>query len=184
MKPKHETNKYQLRIPKDRIIKLLEGIITGMPITAACERARISKVLVQKYIHDYENYCEKIVDGDTSCKESMIEIPVNNKDEIEYDKLTTLTLGAAIENAKAEAMYELITSIRLSSRDDSWQKYAWLLERRYRDTFGKEIELKTNSTSKVESQAITVSFVNPEEDKDRLARLELETKEAIGDVVG
>lgn len=185
MKARKDKLKYQLRIPPERIKKLVENIINGMPITYACDRALVNNNLLYRYVKDYEDYCKRLAEDDESADDSAIEIPVDENDEVIYEKLTTLTVGALVKNARAEALRELLDSLRCANREDVWQKYAWLIERSYRDTFGKEIELKaTNTNDKAISQAITVSFVDPNSDEERLKQLDLETKEAIENVVG
>ena len=59
---------------------------------------------------------------------------------------------------------------------DNWQSAAWLLERRVRSEYAKEEVTETKD--KVES--IKVTFVDPKDSQDRLAKLEQEVKDNVG----
>lgn len=80
------------------------------------------------------------------------------------------TLIGKIEQWTMEGvMYHLI---RVSNKDKfvNWQASAWMLERRYPQYFAKD------ESGKAETKAapIKIQYIDPESDKDRLARIEKE----------
>ena len=81
---------------------------------------------------------------------------------------------AVIKKMRAEYLKN-INDLLKESKD--WQKFAWILERRYRDEYSKE-EIISTKAEKVDS--IKVVFVDPKQDEDRLKKLEAEVKESIG----
>ena len=89
-------------------------------------------------------------------------------------KLTTINIVSAIKKTRAE---HLLTLTQKLKECKDWQRFAWLIERRYDDAYNK-LSPSLDKNEKIDG--IKIEFVSPETDAERLERIEKEAKETIG----
>jgi len=171
MKSKTNHIPYEIRISLERVKKLFSGLEEGLPLTYACDLAMIPYQVVQKWVKSYDEYLSS---GEEDIDLTKIEPDYDKNGKLVLEKLTTIKAVAVIKKMRAEYLKN-INDLLKESKD--WQKFAWILERRYRDEYSKE-EIISTKAEKVDS--IKVVFVDPKQDEDRLKKLEAEVKESIG----
>jgi len=163
----------ELNITETQIKDLLQALRNGTPIEYACDLAMIDISTYYKWKKAYEDYSnllgENLVDG------SKLEVKYDKNGELVIPSLNNISIFKIIKSYRCKYMNELMELLK-TERD--WQKYAWLLERMYRDVFGKEIAIDT-SKNKVESIKVIYTDSKGNESQERLAKLEQEVKESI-----
>lgn len=162
---------YEIRISLERVKKLFNALEDGMPLTYACDLAMIPYQVVQKWVKSYDEYLSR---DEEDIDLTKIEPDYDKNGKLVLEKLTTIKAVAVIKKMRAEYLRN-INDLLKESKD--WQKFAWILERRYRDEYSKE-EIISTKAEKVDS--IKVVFVDPKQDEDRLKKLEAEVKDSIG----
>ena len=166
-----------LKIDKNKLKMLIESVRDGLPVRVSCERAGIPYFY---YCHWYKLYLsfveEKEKEGKVleDCKELQPVEYTNKKNEkgIYY---TPVSIIVTLKKMYGEFIAETARTVR-SGVKDKWQSAAWILERRCRNEYNKDEQQEEKKTV----QAVKVSFVTPESQKERLDALLKEVKENVG----
>ena len=167
--------RYKLYLPIEKIKCLVESCQKGIPITYACDKAMIPAFYISRWRKELDEYLAR-AETDEDIDLSFIEPPYDKNGNLVYEKLNTLSLSVVIKNARANYLENLTDLLKACAKDsDAWQKYAWLLERSFRDAYSKDYQ---EPTSKV-VESIKIVYVDENTDKDRLEQLEKEVKENI-----
>lgn len=168
---------YEIRIPIERVKKLIESLNEGMPLKYACDYAMIIPQVIQKWNKSFEDFISRWEQDEKSVDITLIEPPYDKNGNLVYSKLTTLSAVVVIKNARSGYMKNLNALLKESRKEsDQWQKYAWLLERCFRDAYAKDEPIQEES-KKIDG--VKVTFVDPKTDAERLAKLDKEVKENI-----
>ena len=162
---------YQIRISLGRLEKLFEALKDGMPLTYACDLVMIPRQVIFYWQKAFDEY---MTENEGKEDYKLLEPQYDSDGKLVLEKLTTIKAVAVIKKMRAEYLKN-INDLLKESKD--WQKFAWILERRYRDEYSKE-EIISTKAEKVDS--IKVVFVDPKQDEDRLKKLEAEVKDSIG----
>lgn len=156
---------------------LTKALQIGAPLAIALQYARIP-------MYVYEE-AKEIADSIAKAKELSL-IDEGTDEELESNGIDAQTIHdyrAKKENVLAceklignidtwtmeGVMYHLI---RVSNKDKftNWQASAWMLERRYPQYFAKD----ENGKTETKAAPIKIQYIDPESDKERLARMEKE----------
>ena len=173
--------KYTLLLPKKKVQTLVESLLKGTPVTYACDKALIPPFYISRWRKELEDYIEqKVSEADAIGEEpdlSFIEPPLDDNGELIWEKLNTLSLSVVIKNARACYLEQLNDLLKDSVKDtDQWQKYAWLLERCFKDIYSRE---EQNNEKVKTVEAIKVVYVDENSDNERLEKLDREVRENI-----
>ena len=175
------TKTSQLNIKYEKLKKILDSVEAGIPIQYAFDLAGLPQYFYWKWLSIYKEFVAEQEKKNDDCLNDFDELeptPVLNKDNqvVGY----TYTPISFIENIKkAYAGFVISKHNEIANpTGDEWKASAWLLERRVKSEYAKE-ETINQSGNKIES--IKVVYVDPEDSKDRLAKLE---KEVLDNVTG
>lgn len=172
MKNKTSSNKpCKVNIPIERLKNLFEALKNGMPLAYACDLTGVPFQLIQKWQNLYDDY---LVKEKEKTDYSKIDPPYDIAGNLILTKLTTINIVSAIKKTRAEHLLTLTQKLK-ESKD--WQRFAWLIERRYGDAYNK-LSPSLDKNEKIDG--IKIEFVSPETDAERLERIENEAKETIG----
>jgi len=101
------------KLSRSLITKLSKVIRKGATIDAACKASNINKSTYFRWMKDAEN--------------------IDNK--------MAILFKGTVDKALAEYEMELLDNIKIHSAK-SWQAGAWILERRFRNKYGKEADIQ------------------------------------------
>ena len=173
------TKTSQINIKYEKLKKILDSVADGVPIQYAFDLAGLPQYFYWKWLNIYKEFIaeqEKMNDDCLNDFDELEPVPVLNKDKkvVAY----TYTPISFIENIKkAYATFVIDKHNQIANPiGDEWKASAWLLERRVKSEYAKE-ETINQTGGKVES--IKVVYVDPEDSKDRLAKLEKEVRDNV-----
>ena len=168
----------RINIKTEKLQTLMESVRKGLPIKYALERSGIPGWYYYTWLKLYNEFIsQKEQEGNF----------IDDIDELEpepyYDKdgkikgyyYTPISIIDNLKQCYAEWVVEKYEQVN-SGIKDNWQSAAWLLERRVRSEYAKDEPQETKE--KVES--ISVVYVDPNESKNRLEKLEKEVKDNVG----
>ena len=166
-----------INIEKKRLDTLITSVRDGLPVRIACERAGIPYFYYCQWYKLYLEFVErKEKEGKVleECKELQPVEYTNKKNEKGYH-YTPISIIDTLKKAYGEFIADLHRTVR-SGVKDRWQSAAWMLERRARTEYNKDEPQEDKKTV----QAVKVRFVDPKSQADRLAKLEQEVKDNVG----
>ena len=168
----------RINIKTEKLQKLMESVRDGLPIKYALEKAGIPAWYYYTWLKLYNEFMSK-KEQEGNFIDEIEELepePYYDKDgKVKGYYYTPISFIDNLKMAYAEWVEEKHKQINYGIKDN-WQSAAWLLERRVRSEYAKEEPQEVKD--KVES--IKVTFVDPQDSKDRLARLEKEVKDNVG----
>lgn len=168
----------RITIKTEKLQTLMESVRKGLPIKYALEKSGIPAWYYYTWLKLYNEFmAEKEQEGNfIDDIEELEPTPYLDKDgNVKGYFYTPISLIDNLKMAYAEWVEEKHNQINFGLKDN-WQSAAWLLERRVRSEYAKEEQVETKD--KVES--IKVTFVDPQDSKERLAALEKEVKDNVG----
>jgi hypothetical protein len=176
----------RINISSEKLTLFIQGIVKGLPIRIACDKAGIPVYYYYKWLKMYNEFITR--------KENIGDV-FNDIEELEPKPIIDAKTGKPILDSKGEYIGYTFTPISMianvkkgfaewvemqSDKIDlggqAWQSAAWLLERRVKDEYSKEEP--TNKEVK-QVDAIKVIYVDPSKDKERLAKLQAQVEESI-----
>ena len=167
----------RINIKAEKLTTLIDSVRDGLPIKYALERSGIPAWQYYTWLKLYNEFMgQKESENDfiDDIKELEPEPYLDKNGEIKGYYFTPISI---IDNLKmAYAEWVATKHNQVNSGASNWQSSAWLLERRVRSEYAKEET--PQQQSKVES--IKVVYVDPNDSKDRLERLEKEVKDNVG----
>ena len=167
-----------INIKQDKLQTLFESVRNGLPIKYALERSGIPGWYYYTWLKLYNEFIsEKENKGDAGEEISELEPkPILNKDgEVVGHTYTPISIIDNLKQCYAEWVAEKHQQVNNGFKD-GWQSAAWLLERRVRSEYAKEEPQVVKD--KVES--VKIIWADPEDEKDRLEKLEKEVKDNVG----
>lgn len=169
----------KLKLDNPRIKKLLLSIANGVPMRPAFRMAGLSDAFFFKCKKTYENYLKEYQAGLNQGEElEGRNIAVKDDGKIAISGLVSLVafFGACLQ-CSSLCLETYITALK-EEKGSNWNKWAWLLERQFKEEFSKEF-IKEEAPTSVE--AIKIIFSNPKDQATRLEALTKQVKEAIVD---
>ena len=156
----------------------MESVRKGLPIKYALEKSGIPAWYYYAWLKLYNEFIsQKEQEGNfiDDIKELEPE-PYYDKDgNIKGYYYTPISIIDNLKMAYAEWVEDKHNQVN-SGIKDNWQSAAWLLERRVRSEYAKEEPMEV----KEKVDALTVTYVAPKDQKDRLEKLEKEVKANVG----
>lgn len=168
----------RINIKTEKLQTLMESVRKGLPIKYALEKAGIPAWYYYTWLKLYNEFMvEKEREGNfiDDIKELEPEPYLDKDGNVKGYYYTPISIIDNLKMAYAKWIEEKHDQINYGLKDN-WQSAAWLLERRVRSEYAKEEPQEIKD--KVES--IKVTFVDPQDSKDRLAKLEKEVKDNVG----
>lgn len=173
------TKRSQITIKYEKMKELLDNVALGVPIRVALDKAKIPQFYYYKWLKLYNEFMDEVEKNHDGLKELPELEPLvykNKKGEISSMVFTPISIIEYIKEAYATWIIDRQKII--NSGVDGWQSSAWLLERRAKDEYSKEVQA-TNESDKVLPIKIVYVDSNKQSTQDRLKALEQEVKESI-----
>ena len=168
----------RLNIKEEKLINLIDSVRRGLPIKYALEKSGIPGWYYYTWLKLYNEFMsKKESEGNyiDEIKELEPEPYLDKNGKVKGYYFTPISIIDNLKMAYAEWVADKHEQVNMGLKDN-WQSAAWLLERRVRSEYAKEEVTETKD--KVES--IKVTFVDPKDSQDRLAKLEQEVKDNVG----
>lgn len=169
----------KLKVENPRIKKLLTSIIGGVPMRSAFRMNGLSDAFYFKAKKTYENYLKEYqanLNKGEELEGRNIAIKEDGKIAISGSVSIVAFFGACLQ-CSSLCLEAYITALK-EEKGSNWNKWAWLLERQFKEEFSKEV-IKEEAPTSVE--AIKIIFSNPKDQASRLEELTKQVKEAIVD---
>lgn len=169
----------KLKLDNPRTKKLLLSIIGGVPMRSAFRMNSLSDAFYFKAKKTYENYLKEYQAGLNKGEElegRNISIKDDGKIAISGIPSIVAFYGACLQ-CSSLCLESYIKALK-EEKGSNWNKWAWLLERQFKEEFSKEI-IKEDAPTNVE--AIKIIFSNPKDQASRLEALTKQVREAIID---
>lgn len=169
----------KLKVENPRIKKLLTSIVGGVPMRSAFRMNSLSDAFYFKAKKTYENYLKEYQAGLNKGEElegKNISIKEDGKIAISGVPSIVAFYGACLQ-CSSLCLENYITALK-EEKGSTWNKWAWLLERQFKEEFSKEI-IREEAPASVE--AIKIIFSNPKDQATRLEELTKQVREAIVD---
>lgn len=165
-----------IHIEDTKLELLIESVRKGIPIKYACQKAQIPEFYYYKWLKLYNDYMKEIEAKDSFIEEDVINPKVDKKSKKTMFSYTPVSLILKIKEAYAD--FVISHHQKITDGDKNWTASAWLLERRVRDEYGKDI-VEEQVDNKVQSIKVVYVDSQNEETQERLNRLEQEAKESL-----
>lgn len=170
----------KLKIENTRIKSILKAIIEGVPVKSSLRANNLSDAFYFKIKKLYENYLKEYQAGLNNGEEVKGKnIKINNSNDNINISISGVVSCVAFYGALLQCS-ALCLGVYLKALKDekgaNWSKWAWLLERQFKDEFSKE---KQESEGVATVEAIKIIFANPKDQNKRLEQLTEEVKGAI-----
>ena len=166
----------KLKIENTKIKNILTSIIGGVPVRSSLRSYGLSDAFYFKAKKLYENYLKDYQAGLNKGEElegKSIKI-LNNKISISGVVSIVAFYGALLQ-CSALCLGVYLKALK-EEKGANWGKWAWLLERQFKDEYSKE---RQESEGVASVEAIKVIFANPKEQYKRLEQLTEEVKGAL-----
>lgn len=176
----------KLGITKEVQDKMLKAFSVGLPDSAVCAVVCLSYQRFKDYmsvakeiekINNVNTHYRRIDDKEIIDNELNRTILKRLRGDSNWGK-DIYKFYFEVNKAKSKAIYDALLNLKKTKNKASWQANAWFLERALPDEFGKkELAKIKNSDEKV--QAVNITFVDANTEKDRLDKLEQEVRESV-----
>lgn len=165
-----------IHIEDTKLELLIESVRKGIPIKYACHKAQIPEFYYFKWLKLYNDYIKEIEAKGIAIEDDVINPDVDKKSKKTMFSYTPVSLILKIKEAYAD--FVISHHEKINSGDRTWTASAWLLERRVREEYGKDI-IEEQVENKV--QGIKVVYVDSQNEstQDRLNRLEKEAQDSL-----
>lgn len=134
-----KTDETKLMTNPDVKKKFLDALSQGAPIRVACMYARINQQTYANYRKRAEEGQQEYIDFIEEVDELLAKVQIKLVSEINNGRLVE---SAKVENGK-------IVSPAVYEADSLWTRKAWILERRFRKDWGRDIPDTEDKQEKV-----------------------------------
>lgn len=165
-----------IHIEDEKLNLLVESVRKGIPIKYACHKAQIPEFYYFKWLKLYNDYIKEIEAKDMEIEDEVIHPQVDKKSKKTMFSYTPVSLILKIKEAYAD--FVISHHEKINNGDRTWTASAWLLERRVREEYGKDL-IETENTNQVQSIKVVYVDSKNEETQERLERLEKEARESL-----
>ncbi len=168
----------RINIKSEKLQTLMESVRKGLPIKYALEKSGIPAFYYYTWLKLYNEFISQKESGGNfidDLEELEPEPYFDKEGNVKGYYYTPISIIDNLKMAYAEWVEEKHEQVNAGIKDN-WQSAAWLLERRVRSEYAKEEPQEIKD--KVES--IKVTFVDPKDSADRLAKLEQEVRNNVG----
>lgn len=177
----------KLGISKEVQSKMIKAFSVGLPDSAVCAVVCLSYQRFKDYmavaqeiekINNVNTHYRRIDDQEITDNDLNRTILKHLKGDSNWGK-DIYKFYFEVKKAKSQAIYDALMKIKKSNNKASWQANAWFLERACPNEFGRKELAKLANKQDEKVQAVNITFVDANAEKERLDKLEQEVKESV-----